>query len=137
MIKTLSFGEHQVSFSTSFAWCFVYKSQFRRDPAQVLIPAIKEITENSGDDASESIGFKLYEILGFVEIADMAWAMARLVDPHIPEPIPWVQSLGDDFDLTLIVSDLIPEAVESCFATKKSQVPTKPATKAPLRKTKT
>jgi len=45
MIKTLQFGDKQVSFSTSFAWCFIYRSQFHRDPAQVLLPVARKAAE--------------------------------------------------------------------------------------------
>lgn len=135
MIKTLQFGEKQVSFSTSFAWCFIYKAQFHKDPAQVLIPVTKQVTsmqtqqekpkkKSKAQEAEDNAdyAYNLYELLGFVEIADIAWSMARLLDENIPEPIVWVASFGDDFDAMQIMLELIPEAIESCFSTKKSMV---------------
>lgn len=140
MIKTLQFGDKQVSFSTSFAWCFIYKSQFHKDPAQVLIPVTKQINQvqeestkkkskKEQQEQATDYGYQLYELLGFVEIADIAWSMARLLDQSIPEPITWVASFGDDFDITQILLELLPEAIESCFATKKSSVPIPAETK--------
>lgn len=119
MIKTLQIGEEQVSFSTAFAWTFVYKSQFHKDPAQLLIPVVKEI---SGGD--EDVTFKFFEAIGFVEIANMAWAMARLCDKDIPDPMTWVASFGDDFDPSQLIDEVIPAAIESCFTSKKSKAPT-------------
>jgi len=135
MIKTLTFGDKQVSFSTSFAWCFIYKSQFHEDPARILIPVTKKMTEEQTDSA-EDYGYALYEALGFVAIADIAWAMARLLDQSIPDPVAWVASFGDDFDITAVMLELIPEAIESCFATKKSSVPIPATTQKAAPETK-
>lgn len=129
MIKTIQIGEEQVSFSTAFAWAFVYKSQFRKDPAQVLIPAIKDIQASSGD--SKELGYQVFERLGFVEIANIAWSMAKLCDKDIPDPITWITAFDDDFNVSDIVQELLPEAIESCFTTKKSIAP------APKKRRKT
>ena len=149
MIKTLTFGDKQVSFSTNFAWCFIYRSQFHRDPAQVVLPVARKAAEmqdeygakghrtkaqKAEDDAEYA--YLIYELLGFTEIASIAWSMARLVDNALPDPITWIGCLGDDFNAMDILLELIPEAIDSCFATKKSRVPSPTATKttAPAKK---
>lgn len=130
MIKTLLFGEKQISFSTSFAWCFIYKSQFHKDPAQVVVPAAKQVMADGGINDP----YNVFEILGFVETANIAWSMARLANPDTPDPEAWITSLADDFDLTEIMINLIPDAIESCFSTKKSKAPVPPAKKAAPKK---
>ncbi len=120
MVKTLEFGDKSVSFSTSFAWMFRYKSQFGVDAAQSLVPIIKKASETT---AAEDQAYILFEELGFTGIASIAWAMASLLDSSIPDPERWVTSFGDDFPFLDIVSDLIPEAIASCFTTKKSKAP--------------
>lgn len=132
MIKTITFGEKDVQFSTSFAWTFIYKSQFGQDAAKVLLPVIKQMQGAKPED----YGFLVYEALGFTGIADIAWSMARLLDKDIPEPSVWVASFGDDFTSGDLVDELLPEAITSCFATKKASAPTPPAKQAPTKKTK-
>ena len=126
MIKTLTFGEKEVQFSTSFAWCFVYKSQFGQDPARVFMPAIKRVTER-GDENAESA---IYEDIGLVGVAQIAWSMAKLCDKQVPDPITWVASFGDDFPALDIVTELIPEAIQSCFSSKNLNTPPQKAPEA-------
>lgn len=141
MIKTIEFGEQQVQFNTSFAWTFVYKSQFGVDAAKVLMPVIKDVYATNGKEQSDEeekamdLGGALLEQLGFSGITGIAWSMARLCDKTIPEPLLWVTSYGDDFPVMDLVSELIPEAITSCFATKKSKAPVLQETKrkAPKR----
>ena len=107
MVKTLTFGDKQVQFSTSFAWAFAYKSQFGADPAKIFMPAIKKImllgadkpAEN--DEQAEEQAIILYEEMGFTGI----------------------QSFGDDFEALTIVTELIPDAIESCFTSKNLETP--------------
>ena len=129
MIKTLQFGDKSVQFSTSFAWCFIYKSQFKKDAAKILMPAIKKIffvnggNEAEGEDQEAVQAIMLYEELGFTGIVEIAWSMARLCDKTIPEPIQWIESFGDDFSPLDIVTEVIAEAITSCFASKNSTTP--------------
>ena len=122
MIKTIQMGEKEVQFSTSFAWTFIYKSQFGKDPAQTLLPAIKDL-QGVDEDAA---GYTLIEKIGFSGLAEISWAMARLADKKTPDPETWVASFGDDFAIMDLVTDVIPEAINSCFTTKKSGAPTPP-----------
>lgn len=132
MIKTIQMGDKEVKFSTNFAWCFVFRSQFGKDPAQVIMPVAQKIAETEDSKDSEA-GYLTVELLGFTGITEIAWSMARLADKTIPEPEEWVQEFGDDFDLIALVTDLIPDAVSSCLSTKKSKAPTpkRQAKKAP------
>lgn len=122
MIKTIQMGDKEVQFSTSFAWAFIYKSQFGKDPSHLLLPAIKDSEGQSADSA----GYTLIEKLGFSGIAEICWAMARLADKNTSDPESWVNSFGDDFAVMDLVEDIIPEAINSCFASKKSGAPIPP-----------
>lgn len=121
MIKTIEMGEKKITFSTNFAWCFIYKSQFGKDPAKVIMPVVSEMNGEERD--GEEFSAKIYETFGFIEIANIAWAMAKLADRSISEPMEWVMEIGDDFDLNRIMTDLIPEAIQSCLVSKKSMAP--------------
>ena len=123
MVKTLTFGDKQVQFSTSFAWAFAYKDQFRVDPSNIFMPAIKKILLLGADKPAEEQTFILYEEMGFTGITQVAWAMAKLCDKNLPDPITWIQSFGDDFEALTIVTELLPYAIESCFTSKNLETP--------------
>lgn len=133
MIKTLDFGSQKVNFNTAFAWTFAYKSQFHQDPAKILIPIIKDINDvnekeakdgnTDNDQDASDLAYALYEKLGFTGIAEIAWSMAKIAKQNIPDPLTWIESFGDEFPMADIVTDLIPEAIFSCFTSKKSSVP--------------
>lgn len=120
MIKTIQIGEKDVSFDTSFVWAFIYKSQFHKDPVQTIVPAYERVGETA---TAEEFANKLYEELGVVEVANIAWSMAKVHDQSIPDPITWVASFGDDFGVADIMIELIPDAINSCFQSKKSSAP--------------
>lgn len=125
MVKTLKIGEKQVQFSTSFAWAFAYKAQFKKDPIKLLIPAVKKATgdeEDSEEDDSD-LTYALLEELGFTGIVEMAWAMAKICDSTLPDPVTWVISLGDDFSVMTFIEELLSEALLSCFTSKNSLAP--------------
>ena len=130
MIKTLQFGEKEVTFSTAFAWAFIYKSQFGEDPVKTLLPTVKSILSDPAIDSIENESEKeeaqvyaLLESLGFTGVAQIAWAMAKLADSSIPAPLPWIESFGDDFPIMDMITDLVIDAITSCFSTKKSAAP--------------
>lgn len=130
MVKTIQFGDKDVVFSTSFAWAFVYKSQFGEDPVKNLLPTVRsvladpeiELIEDEEEKERAQV-FALLDALGFTGVAQIAWAMAKLADKSIPAPFAWVESFGDDFPIMDLVSELITEAISSCFATKKYEAP--------------
>ena len=129
MIKTLQFGDKSVQFSSSFAWTFIYKSQFKKDAAKVLMPTIQKAfcvnggAEAEGEDQKTVQAIILYEELGFTGIIEIAWAMAKLCDKTIPEPIQWIESFGDDFSPLDIITEIFAEAITSCFASKNQMTP--------------
>ena len=144
MVKTVTFGEKQVQFSTSFAWAFAYKSQFGHDPAKIFMPAVQKIMLLGADQKAESEEAEteqvviLYEELGFTGIAQIAWSMAKLCDKSLPDPIAWIQSFGDDFEALTLVTELIPEAIDSVFSSKNLETPSPKDLKAePEEKKKT
>lgn len=132
MIKTLQFGDKNIQFSTSFAWAFIYKSQFGKDAAKVLLPVIEKVllvggnNELESEDQETAQAIMLFEELGFTGIVEISWSMARLCDKTIPEPIQWVESFGDDFEPLTLVTEIITEAMTSCFASKEIKNQTAP-----------
>lgn len=123
MLKTLQFGDKEVTFSTSFAWTLIYKSQFGRDALPILIPIIRE-ANNAKNKADETeLAMTFLEKLGFSGVVEIAWSSARLVDSSIPDPLTWVASFGDNFEPLDVISDLFPDLILSCFASKKSKAP--------------
>ena len=142
MIKTLQLGGKEVVFSTSFAWAFVYKSQFGDDPIRTLLPTVKGVFNNPELESIEDEErkeqeqvFALMDALGITGIAQIAWAMAKLADNTTPPPLPWIASFGDDFPVMDLLTELVTEAITSCFASKKSGAPI-PAEPTKKEKTK-
>lgn len=134
MLKTLQFGDKDVTFSTSFAWTLIYKSQFGRDALPILIPIIRE-ANNAKNKANETeLAMTFLEKLGFSGVVEIAWSSARLVDPSIPDPLTWVASFGDNFEPLDVISDLFPDLILSCFASKKSKAPIPPVKKTTTKK---
>ena len=108
MIIKATFGDREVSFCTSFAWALKYSSQFKRDAMRDLAPAF-------GGNTAE---------LSLDTIARVAWSAAALCDPDIePDLMKWVMSLGDDFNYSDIVSDVIVHVIEASINSKKSKAP--------------
>ena len=57
-------------------------------------------------------------------IARVAWSAAALCDPDIePDLMKWVMSLGDDFNYSDIVSDVVAKVIEASIASKKLKAP--------------
>ena len=120
MTKTLIFGDRVIPFSTSFAWAFTYKAQFGKDPSKIMMPAI--IRAMSLED-NGAIAATLFEELGVICIAQIAWAMAKTCHQTIQDFQAWVISLGDDFSPIEIVEELIPEIINSFMTSKNSPTP--------------
>ena len=130
MLKTMEIGGKEVTFSTAFAWAFIYKSQFGEDPIKMLMPTVKSVfadpeiagIEDEGE-RGEAQAMAFMEELGITGVAQIAWAMAKLVDNNIPSPLPWIESFGDDFPVMDMLTELITDAISSCFASKKAEAP--------------
>lgn len=143
MLKTMEFGGKEVTFSTAFAWAFVYKAQFKEDPVKTLVPAIKSVLSDpeinsitDEDSANEAQVYALLESIGFAGVAQISWAMAKLVDNNIPDPFTWVESFGDDFPVLDLIAELVVEAISSCFATKNLSTPNPAETQTKMKKQK-
>lgn len=134
MLKTLQFGDKSVTFSTSFAWTLIYKSQFGRDALPILIPIIRETANTKKKPDESELAMTFLERLGFSGVVEIAWSSARLVDSSIPDPLTWVASFGNDFEPLDVISDLFPDLILSCFASKKSKAPIPTAKKATTTK---
>ena len=130
MVKTLKFGDKETNFQTSFTWMFIYKSQFKIDPAKTIIPVIQRVFIESENETEAA--FRLFEMLGFTGIAELAWATAKNYDRSLPDPLTWIESFGDNFAPMDIVEEILPDLIEGCFMSSKNSPA--PAEKKPERK---
>lgn len=110
MVKTINIDGKEVKFSTSFAWMLKYKSQFHLDPAKIIIPASQKANKDKSGLAS-------LEEIGFVNIANMAWACAAICDNDIADPDTWVNSF-EEFPIVSVATELLP-ALFASFSSKK------------------
>lgn len=110
MVKTINIDGKPVKFSTSFAWMLHYKAQFGVDPATFIIPATTAA-------AKDKTGLEALNSIGFVNIAQIAWACAKVADKDIADPESWYAGF-DEFPIVEIATELLP-VVFSSFNVKK------------------
>ena len=124
MIKTIRIGERDVRFDTSLAWMFRYRTQFGKDPIDVIMPAIKaalplvelengEITLSDLDLITDVAGE-----LNFVDALQLIWALAANGDRNIDNPEVWYGQF-EYFPLDEVLYEIGPALMESCISTKK------------------
>ena len=104
-IEKINICDKEVEISNAFGWMFKYKAQFGEDPATFLVPAFSSAADGTGSEAMEKIGF--------VNIANMFWAMAKQAHKEIPDPDTWL-SRFDDLTLEKILNvagDIVTHAV--------------------------
>lgn len=109
MIFTVKIDNKEVELSNAFAWMFKYKSQFKADPAAVLVPAF-------GKAANDPTGTQAIAEIGFTNLAQIAWAMAKTANKAIPDPVTWVNSF-EVFNVIDFAGELIEKAVEGMTLT--------------------
>lgn len=111
MVKTIQINGKPVKFSTSFVWMLHYKNQFGIDPATIMIPA-------ANASAKDKTGMAALDAIGFVNIAQIAWACAKAADRDVEEPEKWYDSFGE-FPIVDIATELLPSVFASFNVKKK------------------
>ena len=111
MVFTVKIDNKEVEMSNAFAWMFKYKSQFKEDPAAVLVPAFGDAESASNDAGKAAIAS-----IGFTRLAQIAWAMAKTANKAIPDPVTWVNSF-EVFNVIDFAGELIEKAVEGMTLT--------------------
>lgn len=131
MIRTLTIGHKEVQLSNSIAWTMIYRDQFGHDIISTLTPMLAagldvisgllgefEPGQDIGvtDILKKLDGDTLIDALAhlsgleFVDLIHITWAMAKALDPDLPEPRKWVQ----DFDV-FPVDEIAPEVAKLAF----------------------
>ncbi len=124
MIKTINIDGRDVRFDTSLAWMFRYRTQFGKDPIDVIMPAIKaalplielengELTLADLDLVTDVIGE-----LNFTDALQLIWSIAANADKDIDSPEVWYGHF-EYFPLDDVLTEIGPALMESCISTKK------------------
>lgn len=122
MEKTIMLGDKELRLSNNIGWAITFRDQFGRDIIPVLMPGLRggmnivagimEEAEDlnhvtSSDMArileSESMTEAMIYLSGleFVDFLNITWAMAKEVDPDIPEPHAWIKQF-DEFPMEIL-----------------------------------
>ena len=116
MIFTVKIDNKEVELSNAFAWMFKYKSQFKEDPAEVLVPAFAKTSEDPS-------GMSAIAAIGFTRLSQIAWAMAKTANKAVPDPVTWVNSF-ETFNVLDFAGDLIEKAVSGMTVTNEEKADT-------------
>lgn len=111
MLFTIKINKTDVEMSNAFAWMFKYKSQFKEDPAAVLVPAFGDAGADRNDAGKAAIAS-----IGFTRLSQIAWAMAKTANKAVPDPVTWVNSF-EVFNILDFAGDLLEKAVEGMTLT--------------------
>lgn len=139
MIKTIAIEDQNVKFDTALSWMFVYRTQFGRDPLELVMPAIKAavpLFENAGQELTTADLDLLTDILAELNMTDglqLIWALAKNADKDIAEPEVWYREFSQ-FPLDDVLEELIPAIAASCISTKKFKALSDAAKKAVPKK---
>ena len=124
MIKTIKIGEEDVRFDTSLAWMFKFRSQFGKDPIDVIMPAVKAaipLVEIEGGELTIADFDLITDILGEINFTDalqLVWAIAANGNKDIDNPEVWYARY-EYFPLDEVLTEIAPAMLESCISTKK------------------
>lgn len=94
MIFTVKIDGKDVEMSNAFLWQIKYKSQFKEDPAIILMDAMEAATKSGRKGGNASV-YAAVRSVGFIRLAGMLWAMAKAADPSIPAPNIWEAQFED------------------------------------------
>lgn len=112
MLKTIKIdSEHSMKLDNNIGWALIYRSQFGHDILPDVMPmlmAVMDIIGSIADSADKKdvrealksidkdeledalIRLASLEVTTFVNIC---WAMAKLADDDIPEPLEWARTI--------------------------------------------
>lgn len=124
MEKIIKIGDKDVKFSNNLEWTIEYREQFNKDVFETIMPIITSLIETVstvvGDMGTaeltvegimNSVQGRAFDLtlplsqLGFVDLIDISWAMAKTADPSIDPPRQWFRQF-DEFPLDVIVPEL-------------------------------
>lgn len=138
MEKIIKIGKQDVRFSNNLSWAMIYRDQFGHDIIPTLTPMLaafldvvsgiaSEVGLNGKADLEELLkimdGDKLLDAvihlsgLEFVELLNIAWAMAKAADDDIPEPKTWIRGF-DTFPVDKVAPELFSMAFKGMVSSK-------------------
>ena len=139
MEKTIKIGKQEVRLTNNFGWAMTYRDQFGHDIIPTLTPMLAAALDvTSGIIAEASINGEIkspadvLKVLDgdtlldamihlssfeLVEIAYIAWAMAKECDNDIPDPKTWVKQF-DVFPLDVIAPEVFSLALNGLVSSK-------------------
>lgn len=142
MIKTIPIENQDVKFDTALSWMFVYRTQFGRDPLELVMPAVKAaipLFDNAGKEFTTADLDLLTDILAELNMTDglqLIWALAKNADKDLSEPEVWYRGFSQ-FPLDEVLSELVPAIAASCISSKKFKALSDAAKKAVPKKSQT
>jgi hypothetical protein len=104
MEKTLIIDGKEVRFKSNAATPIRYKTQFGKDFFAELIKMGSIETDPSA--------------LDFEVFYNIAWTMAKTADPHIPDPVTWLDQF-EEFPIIDIISELKDMIISTMQSKKK------------------
>ena len=136
MLKTITINtKNKIKLDNNIGWALIYRDQFNHDILPDIMPIIsavmdfmintlqKEKAETAGDflkniDVDE-IEDALIRLSGLevTTLINITWAMAKLADDDIPEPLEWVKGY-DTFPIDTVAPALFSILAQGMVSTK-------------------
>lgn len=98
MEKTLLIDGRQIRFKSTGAFLLRYKAQFNRDALKDLVklePIIKKMDIQGTKEEQEAAAIEVFDSLDLELFYNLVWVMAKVADPHIPEPLEWLDTFAE------------------------------------------
>ena len=110
MIKTITLDEgKEIRLSDSAAFLLVYKAQFGREPIQDLLKVQQAFTVKEGEESDTLDAMQKFDM---EIIYNIAWALAKVGNTAIKDPIKFYSEFGD-FKPIEHINDILDMALRS------------------------
>ncbi len=110
MIKTITLDEgKEIRLSDSAAFLLVYKAQFGREPIQDLLKVQQAFTVKEGEELDTLDAMQKFDM---EIIYNIAWALAKVGNTTIKDPIKFYSEFGD-FKPIEHINDILDMALRS------------------------
>lgn len=97
MIKVLTTPSgREVTLSSTAAFLYIYKNQFRREPLKDLMEIASALTENENEEENY---MEMIQKFDMETIYGITWALAKCADKNTPEPLEFYTKNPDFFPI--------------------------------------
>lgn len=131
MESTITIGNKDVRLNNRVGWTITYRDQFGHDIVPALMPlfaGVLDVISGLVKETGKTKNIGIEDVLGvldgdtlmnafihlsgveFVELLNIAWAMAREADDSLPDPKTWIRQFE-----TFPVDEVAPEVVKLAF----------------------